>query len=284
MSMMVIVRGVKEMELIYKRTYNANDPKSEVPEIRMQPPADALVFTFSNPRYYWTMYGDMAFASVAVNSDGIWYLPRKEGGAFLAWSEVANLTDDENGIHSCLVLTDQTGSTKIKLGYYLEDFDRLRELVIEHTAATRCQPPIRAFHRTWLYKMIFCFGIVFFLCLSELTHSQRGLSLAFLGFAVLSLVSFVQESTRVEIGPDAFVIIYPGWSRSIPFNNITGITLTNISNGKNVFYATVTVQRMTGKWIRLQKYREGSIALYEGLLSAWKTAGGVERPKSLADL
>jgi hypothetical protein len=308
--------SLRKVDLVYKRTYNTNQPNTEVPEIRMQPPADAPVFKFSNGYYWYTVFGTVVFAgftglclaiplfdrrllllsvlgvaffgtfagyflrylrclrdSVAVNPEGIWYLPRKGDCTFLAWNEVAKAKDDEpSSLYSRLVLADATARRQIRLDYRLEDFERLREFVIEHTAAARCQPPIRVFHRTWYNKIIFGGFIVFFLSIAVLCHGNGGASLFFLGFAMIPLVSIAQDSTRLEIRPDAIVILYPGWSRSVSFNTITGIRLANMSGGKGPVLATVIVQRLKGSPINLAKFREGSIALYEELLSAWKTA------------
>lgn len=213
--------------------------------------------------------------SVAANSDGIWYLPRKGGFTFIAWCDVASVNAHDT--QQRLVLTDATGERSIRLEYQLEDFGRLREFVLSHTAAPTHlhASATKVFHRTWINKGILLSGTALFLLVAWLSHhqGQPGPSLFFIGFAALSLVAITQDPVSVEITREAVVVEYPGWKRTIPFDAISGIALKDVRNRGNVWTAVV-IQRRHGRPIRLFRFREGSVALHDSLQSAWQSVDG----------
>jgi hypothetical protein len=51
--------------------------------------------------------------SIAVDSEGIWYLPRKGESTFIAWGEVASVSAQDT--QQRLVLRDATGGRRIRL-------------------------------------------------------------------------------------------------------------------------------------------------------------------------
>jgi hypothetical protein len=206
--------------------------------------------------------------SIAANSDGIWYLPRKGESTFISWCDVASLKAHDT--QQRLVLADATGSRSIRLEYQLEDFGRLREFVLTNTAHAS---PANVFHRTWINKVILLSGTVIFLVLAWLSHhqGQLGPSLFFIGFASLSLGAITQDPVGVEITREAVIVEYPGWKRTIPFDAISSITLKDVHNRGNV-WAAVVIELRQGKPIRLFRFREGSVALHDTLQSAWQSA------------
>jgi hypothetical protein len=212
--------------------------------------------------------------SVAANSHGIWYLPRKGESTFIAWSDVASVNARDT--QQRLVLTDATGSRSIRLEYQLEDFSRLRDLVLRNTASTRLHSTAATdFHRTWINKGVFLCGTMLFIVFAWLSRAQGqpGPSFFFMGFAALSLVGIMRDPLRVLITSQAVVVKYPGWERTIPFADIGNITLAEVRNRGNV-WAVVVIERRRGKPIKLFRFREGSVALHESLQSAWRSAGG----------
>jgi hypothetical protein len=216
--------------------------------------------------------------SVAVNSEGIWYLPLKGESTFIAWRDVANVRADDTGQR--LVLVDGTGGRSIRLEYQLEDFGRLREFVLRHTAesARRCAPGVNIFHRTRINKVILLGFAVPCLFLARLSfhQGQPRASLFFIGLAGLIVASLTQDPTRAVITRDAVVIKYPGWKRTIPFDVISGIVLADVCDRGNV-WAAVIIERWQGRPLKLFRFREGSLALHDALYSAWRSAGGGEK-------
>lgn len=211
--------------------------------------------------------------SVAVDSEGIWYLPRKGESTFIAWREVGSVSAQDT--QQRLVLLDATGGRRIRLEYQLEDFGRLRDFVLHHTEATRLRAPVTGvFHRTWINK-----GILLGVTLVSLSFAWLSLhqgqpvpSLLFVGVAGLFLVALTRDPTRVVITREAVVVKYLGWKRTIPFDTISGIVLADVQDRGNV-WAAVIIERRQGGSLKLFRFREGSIALREALDSAWRSAG-----------
>ena len=213
--------------------------------------------------------------SVAANSDGIWYLPRKGVPTFIAWCNVASVKADDT--QQRLVLCDATSSRTIRLEYQLTDFGRLRELVLSHTAApTHVRPgAANVFHRTWINKGILLSSTAFLLVCAWLSNhqGQPGPALFFIAFAGFPLWAITQDPSRVKCTSEAVVVEYPGWKQTIPFDAIHRIALNDVPMRGNV-WAAVVIERREGKPIRLFRFREGSVALHDALLSAWQSAEG----------
>jgi len=213
--------------------------------------------------------------SVAANSDGIWYLPRNGEPTFIAWCNVASVKADDT--QQRLVLSDATSGRIIRLEYQLTDFARLRELVLSHTAApTQVHPgAANVFHRTWINKGILLSSTAFLLVCAWLSNhqGQPGPALLFIAFAGFPLWAIAQDPLRVKFTREAVVVEYPGWKQTIPFNSIHRIALNDVAMRGNV-WAAVVIERREGKPIRLFRFREGSVALHDALLSAWQSADG----------
>lgn len=212
--------------------------------------------------------------SVAANSAGIWYLPRKGQSTYIAWCEIASVI--ANDTQQRMVLSDQAGTRSIRLEYQLTDFGRLREFVIGHTPSTTRTPvtTANAFHRTWINKGILLGGTAVLLLCAFASGRQGQLmpSLFLIGFAAFSVISITLDPTSVVIMKEGIAIKYPGWQRNIPFSAITRIAVTDVYSRGNV-WAAVVVERRQGRPIKLFRFREGSIALDDALRSAWQAAG-----------
>ena len=212
--------------------------------------------------------------SVAINSQGVWSLPTKGEPTFIAWRDVANVRADDTGQR--LVLLDGTGGSSIRLKYQLQDFGRLREFVLRHTAesARRCAPGVNVFHRTRINKVILLGFAVPCLFLARLGfhQGQPRASLFFIGLAGLIVASLTQDPTHAVITRDAVVIKYPGWKRVIPFHSISGIVLADQYDRNCNVWAAVIIERRQGRPLKLFRFREGSLALHDALYSAWRSA------------
>lgn len=210
---------------------------------------------------------------VAVNSNGIWYVPRSGQFLFLAWHEVGTVVADD--VQQRLRIVDANGRTTIRLEYQLENFPRLREFVLSHTTSGRVDThPITTFHRTWINKTVFLFFSVPMLLVAWMSagRGQWGASLTFVVFAAILLLSITLDPLRVVVEPQGIVIEYPGWKRKIPFLQVTDISLKDENFRGNVF-AVVVIRKSQGKPIKLYRFREGSLALHETLNTAWRRAG-----------
>lgn len=211
---------------------------------------------------------------VAVSAGGIWYLPRKAAPTFIAWGEVARIKAHD--IAQRLVLADARDGTKLVLEYRLNEFSKLRDFVLDHAPpAARCPVAVPAvFRRAWIDKGIFLGVAAIFLLLAGFAWSQgRPVSSLFsILLAGLPVVAIARDPILVVITQDGVVIKYPGWERTVPFKDISGVVLANVRGGYS--WAAVIVERDMEKPIRLSRLRGGSIAVHETLRSAWVSAGG----------
>jgi hypothetical protein len=208
--------------------------------------------------------------SIAVNDQGIWYLPRKGESTFIGWCEVARVMACDT--QQRLVVVDSTGKS-IRLEYQLEGFGRLREFVLGHTPLqTRLpRPGETVFHRSWINKVMLLGSIVVFLMAGWASNhqGQPRAALAFIVFAVALLFSITSDPLRLLVGQQSVVIVYPGWERTVLFKDIDGISLADESLRGNV-WAAVVINTLHGRPIKTYRFREGSLALYETLYAAWK--------------
>jgi hypothetical protein len=220
--------------------------------------------------------------SVAVNADGIWYLPRNGECTFLAWRDIARVV--ANDVQQRLVLIDSSGNRTIRLEYQLKDFLKLREFVLSHTPVqTRLDPNASpVFHRTWIsiaVWLVFSVPLLYFAWFA-CEQGQTGLSIVLGASAMLPLLLILQDPLRLLVEPQELVITYPGWKRIVPFHDIRDISLTYGNFLGNVF-AAVVILRLHGKPIELDRFQEGSLALFETLQAAWYSANSASHEKSL---
>jgi hypothetical protein len=215
--------------------------------------------------------------SVAVNSEGIWYIRPTRESTFMAWGEVANV--EAHDLQQRLVIVGATNSAKIKVEYQLDNFSQLRDLILKYTAAVRLsRPRPSVFHRNWVNRGTESAFIAMFLVFAALSfhQGQTGPSILFAGFACLGLFVLTREPIELAIVGAAIVIKYLGRERTIPFEGVSGIVLTNVHFRGNE-KATVVIESPESKPVNLMGFREGSVVLYEALYSAWCSARGGAR-------
>ncbi len=217
---------------------------------------------------------------VAVNDDGIWYLPNTAGSpTFIRWNEVTTVRARE--LLQRLEVIDITGR-KIRLEFQLENFDRLREIVLSHTEDRRRQTPsLSVFHSGYRTIAIPVFGMLFFLgfaCLSMWQGSQ-GAALLLAGIVILNAYLLARQPLRVRISSQSIIVEYPGWRRAVPFDSIKDVAIANAQNGTPV----VTIERQQGKPLIFRIFREGSVALYDAVRGAWLRAQGGSVPSEASE-
>ena len=209
--------------------------------------------------------------SVAVSSEGIWYLARSGKSIFIAWADVAEVKADDT--MQRLILRSADGTRAIRAEYQLENFAALRDFVLAHAKELVHLNPsgISVFHRTWINKIVLTvFGVP--LLLIAMQCYRQGVTDGFmatflLGAYAVILIAFDPSSVRV--GNEGVVIRYPLWKRTVPFEAITKIALKDESSRGNV-WAAVVIETRQKRRISLFRFREGSIALNEALQSGWR--------------
>lgn len=207
--------------------------------------------------------------SVAVSPQGIWYLPPSPQPIHLAWNEVGNVR--ANDVMQWLVVKDVSGIRGFRVDYQVENFSELRDLILKNTttAARRHTESDTVFHRSWINKTVLLLlgaGLLPVFIQVRLNQFER---LAFLVLLLLLIAALVRDPVRVLITPGAAVITYIGWRRTIPFSEIIGIAIQEVSYRGNKFQAVV-IHRQSGEPIKLLRFREGFIALHDALDAAWR--------------
>jgi YD repeat-containing protein len=206
---------------------------------------------------------------IAVNSEGIW---RRQGGKtdFLAWSNLAGVR--ANDAQQYLELTDNRGLASMRVDYQIGNFERLRDYILDHSAGpAQLQPPgTSVFHHSSGYRTIYAAvaAILFFVAWRLQHHAGHPLALVPLVLGVVLVFMVLREPTTVVIGHDGLAIRHWGFQRDILFNSISAIDLSNVRYRGNV-WAGVRITLRSGARIRLSRFREGSVTLYEALRAAW---------------
>lgn len=215
---------------------------------------------------------------VAVNAEGIWSIRRKHI-RYLNWRDVAHAWADDR--MQRLELANASGLTTIRIEYQLKNFERLRDFVLSHTSQS-AQVQTRdagVFRRSWEFKIVVAAAgsIFLFVAWFVYRHFTGHVFVLPILLAAAALILFFLDPISVLIGHDGILIGYPGYQRTIPFNSVTGISLSDVRYRGNV-WAGVRIDRRAGGAIRLTRFRGGSVALYEALRSAWQLACGAAAP------
>ena len=216
---------------------------------------------------------------IAVDSQGIRYLAKNGLGSFLAWSEVAAIK--ANDTMQRLSLSDASGARTIRVEYQIGGFAALRDFILSHTDAQALQPQreLRVFHRSWINKIILAaFGLLFASVLLQCYRKGDTVGICITSvFVSLILLGIAMDPVALTIGVGGLMIRYPLWSRSVPFDSISGVSLQDINARGNV-WAAVVIDRKGEKAIRLFRFREGSLALRDAIESAWRSSGAFADP------
>ena len=116
---------------------------------------------------------------IAINEDGIWYLPHRGNGTSIQWKDISAVKADDTGQR--LVLSDDLQRKTIRIEYQLKSFREIRDFVIAHTTAQiqRYASNLTVFHRTWINKIILAILGGPFLVVSWLSYRQGLVGLPF---------------------------------------------------------------------------------------------------------
>ncbi len=236
--------------------------------------AAACLFVFGSLAFYACRDLQRSRDQVAVNDDGIWYLPHAGSPTFIRWSEVATVSvGGRTNLSQWLEVIDIRGR-KIGLGFQLVDFRQLLFFVLDHTDDKRHPtPPPAVFHavrgeRVFLLAttLLFCLCCVYFVT----RRADAMLDLEFGGMAALSLYGFAREPRLLRISDQSLTIERLGWKRVIAYDAIRDIGFVKTSKGSLI----VGIARWNGWPVKLLAFRKRQVALYDALRAAWLNARG----------
>ena len=207
---------------------------------------------------------------IAVNPEGIWRL-RGSKTTFLPWSDMAGVRANDRSQR--LELTDRRGVVSIDVDYQIGGFNRLRAFILSHTTeqAQLQRTGMSVFHHTSEYKIVYSVAAALLFFFAWQFQHHPGIAIfppLVLGIFLLFMI--LREPTSVVIGRDGIEIHYIGFQRDIPFNSISAVDLNDRRYRGNV-WAGVLITTNKGSRIRLTRFREGSVALYEAIQNARKS-------------
>ena len=212
---------------------------------------------------------------VAVNDDGIRYLPCRHAPIFIRWSEVASLELRKRLGAAGLVVSDATRLRKMNLDYRLDRFQDLLSIVADR--ATNCDPHPSlpsTFHTGYLEQTAVV--IVFIVSIGgSIYFARTGQSVnaaAFELFALIPVGILAALPHSMTVSTDSIVLNYLGWQREIAVASLTGVRFGLERGGRGSMWTVVWLDRIEGRPVKLPGFSEGSLALYYCLRDAWQTA------------
>ena len=212
-----------------------------------------------------------SFARIAVNSEGIW---QRRGGstAFIAWNDLASV--HANDTQQRLELTDGRGVVSLSVGYQIGSFERLRAYILSRLNAQtqRERPGTSVFRHSSDNQIVY--ATVAALLLFFAWHMQHNLGFPFsvcLVAAVVMVFLVLREPTTLAISHGGVTVHYLIYQSDIPFSSIAAVDFSDLRYRGNV-WAGVRITTHRGARIRLSRFREGSVAIYEALQEARKAA------------
>jgi len=258
--LVALLMALAEGILLFYRAWTTADPSTRISQI-----PEGVFFALVAELNWRFLRGSRA--RIAVNAEGIW---RRRGGrtAFLAWRDVASVL--ANDALQRLEITDARELTTIRVEYQIANFERLREYILGHSdqQAQLEKHGVSVFHAAIGRKIVYGAAaaiLLFFAWLSQ-HHSGHMLVVPLLaGVGLLFLI--LREPTKVVIGHDGIAIHHLGYQSDIPFSSIASVDLSDVRYRGNV-WAGVVITNRRGARIRLSRFREGSVALYEALRAA----------------
>lgn len=206
---------------------------------------------------------------VRINEQGISYYSKKNKVKTLAWDNIQRV-EEKGGYSQCLVLYDQRDYKIMTILNHMEDFDCLRQLIIDYTPRLqRKLSQTKVFHRGLFQHTIFFVLIVFLLYAGSVQRSLSGGNLLAWGGLVLGCIwGFSREIYKVYISQENISLIYPFWRRTIGLSQIKIVKLHNVSNNRGGEFPHVLLELSTGKNVDLPLFKEGAIALSESIKRA----------------
>jgi hypothetical protein len=168
---------------------------------------------------------------------------------------------------------NRSGDRKINLEYQLENFDYLREIILERARnrTTSGSVPVVFYRPSWILIPFVGIGLFFgWLAYVLFRGSKQPEAWVALGFALLVAFILLIQPVAIRILDDRVIFQYVCWRKSIGFDKISRVTLQNVCGSHDARIPTVIIERINGRPIKVAGLHGGSIGVYEALLSVWK--------------
>lgn len=265
MLLLALLLAVAEAALQFLRAWNTPDPSTRLAQV------PECAFFALVARLNWRLLRRSQHR-IAVNANGIWSI---HGSTIkhIPWLNLGRVKANDTAQR--IELTDRSAASQINIEYQLKNFERLREFILAHTGAQAQlqNSGLNTFHRGWGRKLVYAGvgAVAIFAGWQIHLHDARQSPVLPFVVAAVALLIILREPVSLAIAQDAVVINYLGFQGTIPFSSITAITISDTKYRWNVWAGVVITTERTRR-IRLTRFREGSVALYEALQSGWRQA------------
>ena len=264
LPLIAMLTTLAEATLLFAQAWNTADPTTRLTQI-----PEGIFYVLLVELNFRLLR--RSFVRVAVNSEGIWQR-RGRSTVFIAWNDLADVR--ANDAQQLLELTDVRKVVSISVGYQIGNFERLRAYILSrHSAQTqRKHPGTSVFHHSLGNQIVY--AIVAVLLFFSAWHMQHNLGFPFslcLVAGVLMVFLVLREPTTLTVGHDGITLQYLIFQSDIAFSSIAAVDFRDVRYRGNV-WAGVRITMHRGARIRLSRFREGSLAIYEALQEARKAA------------
>ncbi len=212
---------------------------------------------------------------ITADGSGLTYASPKGTRIFVNWREITDVRARD--VLQRLEIYSLSGRKMMNLEYQLENFDRLRTLILENTCLDQSRlAKQKTFTRDARLNVFLLVAFVFFLIMALWGLAQRQIiiiSIFTVGEAA-TIVAWLREVQKVVLYETFFEERFILWSRKTLYSDIEKIDINNAMDQYMNSVANVVVKLHTGKQIKFVGFREGSLALFNALDAALKGKGG----------
>lgn len=220
---------------------------------------------------------------VMIDQAGITYCPSQRPRQFVPWDSIGRVRA-RDGLQR-LELYDRRNTRVMKLEYQLDRFERLRMLVLQYTQPFLViQSKQTSFDAApWVSILATAFMLLLLpFVIDSLVSGQTEdgvYGLLFLGLISAGLCW--RQIQKLDLKSDHFVIEYCFWRRKrVSFGEISSVSLINGTAPYGGKPAKVFIACTSGQKIELRGFRDGSLAVFDAIESAWKAGRKSGHPDS----
>lgn len=229
--------------------------------------------------YAWKTLKEIPGMAISVDDDGVWPTVLSKHAALVPWSRIVRLK--EHQMSQCLEALDSKGAVVIRFEYGLQNFERLRALILER--AQLVQPTLSAssvYQAGLWYHVVTWVFIPFFL--GAIWYAKQQLSafqlLMSVGVVLYGMYEYATAPYKLHITPEALEISTPIKWRRVPRSSIAQLEIDDhvtSPNGYAVLKKMIRHPKLLiylsdhSKPIRLKALKVKATELYQ-VLEAWR--------------
>ncbi|MFH2044047.1 MAG: hypothetical protein ABIK92_02755 [Pseudomonadota bacterium] len=224
----------------------------------------ALFFLFITC-YLFRIKKQLPFRAISIDNDGIWPLHKEKKESLISWKSIANIK--ERPAMQRLDLIGQDGSLLLKIEYQLENFDRLRNLLIDRIDIKQYQYLPIIFSKKIIYHLFYFICILGLLSLGWHVGQKRPV-FGYGAAAILAIGICYEYFTTIwclSIDHHELSYKYPLLSRHVQYRDVIKVNLSDtFVNGARLPEVYVDLKNDT-KPIKLEKLGVDAVILYKTL-------------------